>query len=96
MNGFGESERMNAHMKELQDVLEPNMMMDRDDACPVCGSDGNLESAFIRLKDGALGYYAGFIYHCSSCGTAWPLCSDEGKRPIEDWVEFNEFYEGLE
>ncbi|MHA2005237.1 MAG: hypothetical protein ACW960_14225 [Candidatus Thorarchaeota archaeon] len=74
---------MNAHMRELQEVSEPMMMMDRDDA-------------FIRLKGGALGYYAGFIYHCTSCGTAWPLCGDEGKRPIEDWVEFNEFYEGLE
>jgi hypothetical protein len=87
---------MDAQMREVQDVSPPMMMMDRHDSCPVCGSDGNLESAFIRLKDGALGYYAGFIYHCPSCGTAWPLCGDEGKKPIEDWVEFNEFYEGLE
>jgi hypothetical protein len=95
-SGFGESETMDAQMRELQDVSEPMMMMDRADSCPVCGSDGDLESALIRVKGGTLGYYAGLIYHCPSCGTAWPLCSDEGKTPIEDWIEFNEFYEGLE
>lgn len=87
---------MNAHMRDLQDISRPMMMLERDDACPVCGSDGNLESALIRLKGGAMGYYAGFIYHCPACDTAWPLCGEGEKNPIDDWVEFNEFYEGLE
>lgn len=88
---------MNAHMREIQDTVRQRPLMpERAEMCPVCGSDGNLESAMIRSKLGMMGYYAGLIYHCPSCGTAWPLCGNEEKVPVEDWVEFDEFYDGLE
>ncbi|UCE09031.1 MAG: hypothetical protein JSW61_08540 [Candidatus Thorarchaeota archaeon] len=84
-------------MSEMQDTINiGSIVPDRIDACPVCGSDADLESAMIRMRTNALGYAAGLVYHCQMCDTAWPLCGEEEKRPIDDWIGFNEYYEGLE
>jgi hypothetical protein len=51
----------------------------------------------IRLKEGALGYVAGLVYHCPACGAAWPLCGEnDDKKLIEEWVKLSEFYEGFD
>jgi len=82
------------------EILEPSIARsvfpDRDDSCPMCGADGDLIFAMIRTRASTIGYYAGFVYHCSACGSAWPLCDIGEKTPIRDWVDFDEFYEGLE
>jgi formate dehydrogenase maturation protein FdhE len=88
---------MKTTMGEMQDLTGfKSVVPDRIDACPVCGSDADLESAMIRMKRNTLGYAAGLVYHCATCNTAWPLCGEDEKEPIDDWVEFNEYYEGLE
>ncbi|UCH05830.1 MAG: hypothetical protein JSW05_06600 [Candidatus Thorarchaeota archaeon] len=91
---------MKAPTVEILEPLEPSVAKvvfpDRDDSCPICGADGDLEFGMIRTRGSIIGYYAGFVYHCHACGTAWPLCSVGEKKPIDDWVQFDEFYEGLE
>jgi formate dehydrogenase maturation protein FdhE len=89
---------MKVPMGEMQEVSRLSQVVPlRHESCPLCGSDGVLESAMIRLKEGALGYVAGLVYHCPACGTAWPLCGEnDDKKPIEEWVKFSEFYEGFD
>ena len=82
---------------DLQDLSRLSQVVPhRQESCPHCGSDGILEFAMIRMKEGILGYVAGLAYHCEACETAWPLCGeDDDKKPLEEWVKFDEFYEGL-
>ena len=84
-------------MEEMQDTSKlMQMFPDRAESCPMCGSDGDLISAMIRVKGGALGYYAGLLYICPACGAAWPMCTSEGKSLIDEWFSFDDFYEGIE
>ncbi|MHA2378173.1 MAG: hypothetical protein ACXADO_01835 [Candidatus Thorarchaeota archaeon] len=88
---------MKAPTVEIPEIsVAKSAFPDRDDACPMCGADGDLIFALIRTRASTIGYYSGFVYHCPACGTAWPLCGVGEKAPIKDWVQFDEFYEGLE